>query len=99
MDLAKRFEEATSCTSDNLSSLGINKLYPIVRAKRITTKYGPTLLLSLRDSEASMVQIVLPKRYCVVISDDDMDKINSKAVSLNLVYKGICEASNRTCWR
>jgi len=93
MDLAKRFEEATSCTSVTISSLEINKLYPIVRAKRITTKYGPTILLSIRDSEAKVVQIFLPKRFCAVISNEDMEKINSKAVSLNLVYRGICETS------
>jgi len=92
MDLAKRFEEATSYISVNLSSLEVNKLYPIVRAKRITTKYRPTVLLSIRDYEASMVQIFLPKRYCAVISDDDFDKINSNAVSLNLVYNDIFEA-------
>jgi len=90
-DLAKQVEEATSCTSLNLSSLEINKLYLIFRAKRITTKYRPTVLLSIRDSEANMVQFFLPKRYSVVISDNDVDKINSKPVSLNLVCKGICE--------
>ena len=77
----------------NLTYLEINKLYPIVRAKKITIKYGPTVLLSIRDSEASMVQIFLPKRYCAVISGDGMYKIYSNAVSLNLVYKGICETS------
>jgi len=93
MDLAKRFEEAIAYTSVNLSSLEINKLYPIFHAKRSTTKYGPTVLLSIRGSETSKVQIFLPKRYSAVISDDDMDNINSKAVCLNLVCNGMCETS------
>jgi len=38
MDLAKRFEEATAYTSVNLTSLEPNKLYPLIRAKRMTTK-------------------------------------------------------------
>jgi len=75
----------------NISSLEIKKLYPIVSAKRMTTKYRPIILLSIRESEAGIVQIFLPKRYCAVISDDDMDKINTKAVSLNLLFKGLCE--------
>jgi len=87
MDLAKRFEEATAYTLVNLSSLDPKKLYPIVRAKSITTKYGPTVLLSLRVSETSIFQVFLPKRYSDVMSDEDMDNINSKAVSLHLVYK------------
>jgi len=54
-------------------------------------EYGPTVFLSIRESEARIVQLFLPKRYCVVISDDDIDKINTKAVSLNLICKGLCE--------
>jgi len=89
MDLAKLFEDATPCTSVNLRSLDINISFPIFRAKRITTKYDPTVLLSIRDSEASMVQIFLSKLYRAVISDDNMDKTISNAVSLNLIYRGI----------
>jgi len=92
MDLAKKFEEATSCVTTNISSLDIEKTYPIVPAKRITTKYGPTVLLIVRDFESSVVQIFTPKRHCSVISDD-MDKINNGAVSLNILHKDISETS------
>jgi len=88
MDLVKRFEEATAYAIVNISSLEIDKLYPIVNAKRVTTKYGPTVLLSIRESEARIVQLFLPKIYCAV-----MDKINTKAVSPYLVYKVLCETS------
>ena len=77
MDLAKQFEEATAYAAVNISSSEINKLYPIVGAKRMTTKYGPTMLLSVRESEARKVQLFLPKIYCAVISDDDLNKINT----------------------
>jgi len=93
MYIAKRFEEATSRTSVNISSLVMNKLYPIVRAKRMNTKFGSTVLLSIRDSDENIVQIFLRKRYSDVVSDDDMENINSKAFYLNLVYKGICDTS------
>ena len=93
MDHSKGFEEATLYTSVNLSFLEPNKLYPIARAKRITTKFGPTLLLSLRDSETSIVQVFLLKRYSDIMPEEDMDSINSKAVSLQLVYKRVCETS------
>ena len=93
MNLVKGFDEATAYTSVKLSALERNKLYPRVHAKRIATKYGPTVLLSIRVSETNIVQILLPKRYSAVISDDDMDTIISNAVSLNLVYRGMCETS------
>jgi len=53
--------EATAYATVNISYLEINKLYPTVNAKRVTTKYGPTLLLSIRQSEAGQVQLFLPK--------------------------------------
>jgi len=93
MDLAKRFPKDTAYATVNISSLELNELYPIVNAKRVTTKYCPTVLLSIRESEVLIVQLFLPKRYCAVISDDDMEKINTKAVSLYLVYKCLCGTS------
>jgi len=68
-------------------------MYPIVRVKRLNTKFGPTILLSTRDSDENIIHLFLAKRYIDVVPEDDMDKINSKAVSLNLVYKGICDTS------
>ena len=94
MDLAKKLEDATasaSCASVNISSLILNRPYPIVRAKRITTKFGSTVLLSIRHTDEQLVQIFLPKRYASVVSDEDIAKINSRSIYLNLVYKGMCE--------
>jgi len=87
MDLAKRFEKATAYASVNVTSMEPHKFYPIVSAKRISTQYGPTLVLTLRISETSIVQIFLIKRYSEVMSDADVDSIHSKALALYLVYK------------
>jgi len=93
MELEKKFEVATSCQSVNINSLHTDKKYPIVRAKRMTSKFGPTVLLTIRDSESTIVQTFLPKRYRAVVSEDDIEKINNKLVSLNLIYMGIREKS------
>jgi len=64
MDLAQKFEDATasiSSASGNNSLSVINRLYPIVCAKRITTKFASTVVLSIRDSDEQLVQIFLPK--------------------------------------
>jgi len=94
MDLPRKFEAANSSRSINISELDTDKKYPIVSAKRIITKFGPTALLTIQDSDsAAALQIFLPKRYSEVISDDDIDKINKNSVSLNLIYKGTCPKS------
>jgi len=85
MDQAKRFEEATAYATVNISNLQTNILYRIVGARRMITKYRPTVLFSIRDSESRIVQLFLPKIYYAVISHADMDKNNTKRVSLNLV--------------
>ena len=90
-ELAKKFEEATSCQSVNINSLDRDKTYPIVRAKRITSEFGPTVLLAVRESESTTVQIFLPKGYSAVVLNDDIEKINNKVVSLSLINMGICE--------
>jgi len=93
MELTKRFEEATAYASVNANTLEQHKPYPIIRAKRIPTKYGLSVVLILRIAETNIVQIFLPIRYGEVMSDADIDAINSKAVSLHLVYEGVCESS------
>ena len=47
----------------------------------------------LRIAENNIVQVFLPKRYSDVMSNADIDAIHSKAVSLHLMYKGVCESS------
>jgi len=92
--LAKRFEEATATTANtsiSINSLIMNRPYPIVHPKRVNTMYGPTVLLSLRDSDKKFVQVFLPKRHANIVTDEDMEKINSRSMYPNLVYKGICE--------
>jgi len=71
----------------------MDEKYPNVRAKRISIKFGPTVLLTIRKSESTTIQTFLPERYSDVVSDYDIDKINRHVVSLNPVYKGMCEKS------
>ena len=93
MDLTKRFEEATAYASVSVASLEPHRQYPICRAKRLSTKFEMSVVFTLRCSNTNFVQVFLPQRYSDVVSDADLESINSKAVALNLVYKGVCEPS------
>jgi len=96
--LAKRFEEATAYATVNVNSLEPHRLYPIFRAKRISIKYGPSVVLTLRISETSIVQLFLPKRYSEVMSDADMDRINSTPSHYIFVIRVCVIPPSPTCW-
>ena len=85
MDLAKNFEEVTWDKTVCVNELERNRTYPISRAKRITTRIGPAVVLIITASQEDSALVFLPKRYGVVTTDDDIEKINTNAASLNLV--------------
>jgi hypothetical protein len=94
MDLSTRFEEAsTSSPTVSVGSLNPGKKYPILYAKRMTSKYGSTVLLTLQTSDSDNVQTFLPKIYVAVMYDDDILQIRNKDVSQHLVFKGLCETT------
>jgi len=62
MDLFKRFEEAIAYASVSVSSLEPHRLYPIFRAKRISTKFGLAVVLTLLAHDAVTYQVFLPQR-------------------------------------
>jgi len=103
MDVTKKFQEAASSDAFKISSLELDRKYPIIHAERIATEFGPAVLLSIiklpqRGSHTvrlpyDMMKVSMPKRYSCVISGEDIESINSQRVSLNLIYKGMCERS------
>ena len=93
MDLGKWFEEATTYTSVSVAYLEPHKRYPTIRAKRLSTKFGVSVVFTLRCFDTHIVQVFRPQRYSDVVTDADLQSINCGAVELNLVYKGVCESS------
>ena len=73
--------------------MDVDRHYLIIEAGRVTTKFGPTVFLSIKESAYNIVKAFMPKRYSSVFADDDLEFINSQKVSLNLIYKGMCEKS------
>jgi len=84
MDLGMRFEETTAYASVSVASLEPHKRYPIIRAKRLSTKFGLSVVLTLRCSDTHIVQVFLPQRYSDFVSDAVIQSINSGSVYLNL---------------
>jgi len=89
MGLEQKFEGVTWDNTVSACDLERNRKYPILRAKTITTRMGSAVLLTNGDSLEDSSQVFLPKRYRDVVTDDDIEKINTN-LSLNVVYRVIC---------
>jgi hypothetical protein len=94
MDLTKKFEEAVAYQSVRISSLDIDRRYEIRSAEKVTTKFGPSVALDIKESPFNIVRVFLPKRYTNCFSEDDILDINNQRVKLNLVYKGTCSKTH-----
>jgi len=85
MAFAARFNEVTPDIT-HISELEVNLKYPIECADRITTRYGETVLLSIKDTTADRLhKVFLPQRYGAALKDEDMQSINEGTVDLCLV--------------
>ena len=94
MELDRNFKIATSFRSVELGSLEHDQQYPIVHAERINTRSGQSVQLTILDSPSTSVKAFLPKRYGDVVSDEALQFINSKRVTIYLIYKENCPKSN-----
>jgi len=85
----------SSCQQIKITALKLETPYPIERAERVKTKYGETILATLRaESPQTFLKVFLPRRYGVLFSDEDLRHINDKTVSLSLKYLGTHASTN-----
>jgi hypothetical protein len=90
MELIRKFPETSSCTAMSVNKLQTDRAYPITFVERVGTRYGPSILMSLRVTPTRIVKVFLPRRYYSSVSDTDIEDINSAKVSLGIVYQGQC---------
>jgi len=93
MALAQRFNEVTTDIT-HISELEVFRAYSIERADKVTTRYGDTVLLAIRDGEDRLLKLFLPQRYGAAFKDADLQAIYEGAVHWNLVSKGRSPGSN-----
>ena len=94
MAFSQRFNEIT-CDIAHISSMEENRKYPIEHADRVTTRFGETILLSIRVVAVDrLCKVFLPQRYTAVFKDDNVLAINDGFAVWHLVLKGRCPNSN-----
>ena len=48
MDLAQKFDGVTCDTNISVSELDVNRKYRILQARRLTTRFGPSVILTVK---------------------------------------------------
>ena len=89
-----KFKMSLSCQAIKLPSLKMNTAYPIERAEKLQARFGEAILLTLQESPETFVKIFLPSSYGALFTENDMNSINEKSVSLSLKYLGNCPTLN-----
>jgi hypothetical protein len=64
--------------------------YPILHDENVQTKYGPTVVLSLKDTAVQLIRVFLPRRNGIVFTPTDIHCVNENTVAYALKYKGTC---------
>ena len=89
MDLVTRFGKVSSGNIASLENLVLGKRYPVTRAVRQTTQYGPTIIVTLWDDPTDAnIRVFLPKSFAEVFEDSDIEAINCGTRHYYLVSQG-----------
>lgn len=95
LELVRKFRDETTCGVIPIDQLQIEVKHHILRAERVNTRYGPSIVLTIRCPDFQRYRVYLPRRYCIVVTDDDITDINERQIMLHLVYKGTCKAPSQ----
>ena len=93
MAFAQMFNGVTSDVT-HISELEVFRSYSIERADRVTTRFGDTILLAIRDSEDRLLKVFLPQRYGAALKNDDLQAMNEGTARWNLLSKGRSPGTN-----
>jgi hypothetical protein len=72
MSLNQKFKEALSGLTMSVSTLIHDTRYSVMQAKRIETRHGTRVVLTLLEEDDRVISVFLPKRYGDAMEDSDI---------------------------
>jgi hypothetical protein len=78
----------------SVSALRHDERYRVMQAKRIETRHGTTVVLTLLEEEDRFFSVLLPKRYSDAMEDSDIHDINTRRLQYYLIYRGKSSVSS-----
>jgi hypothetical protein len=88
MLLNQKFKKALSGLTMSVSALRLDERYRVTHAKRIETRHGTRVELTLLEEDDRNVSVFLPKRYGDAMEDSDIHDINTRRLQCYLIYRG-----------
>jgi len=88
MELRSKFLQVSTTGTIKIRDLERGTKYPIIRAGRIVTHMGHTIILTIQNPSGFCLRVLLPKRYARVVTDTDMENVNLNPGIFCLIYKG-----------
>jgi len=76
MNICQHFHEVASGQVVQIHTLDMGRNYLVLYARRLTAKFGPTVLLTLKAEENINIKIYLPRRYAEGFDDQDKEDNN-----------------------
>ena len=78
--------------------IGCNRKYRILQARRLTTRFGPTVILTVKGKNAAPVQVFLPRRYSDVFLTLTLNKLIQMRYSYISYSKEFALLLKLICW-
>jgi hypothetical protein len=94
MSLNHKFKEALSGLTMSVSVLRHDTRYRVMQAKRIETRHGTRVVLTLLEEDDRVISVFLPKRYGYAMEDSDIHDINTLRLQYYLIYRGKSSVSS-----
>jgi hypothetical protein len=94
MSLNQKFKEALSGLTMNVSALRHDERCRVMHAKRIETRHGTHVVLTLLEEDDRVISVFLPKRYGDAMLDNDVQDINTRRLQYYLIYRGKSSVSS-----
>ena len=94
--LETKFNDAFSGGAVNFMALYMGTRYPVLQCKRVDTKYGRVVCLTLHeDAEDNIIPEFPQRHYGATITNEDMAATNNHTIQYYLTYKGKSATFNR----
>jgi hypothetical protein len=87
MSLTQKFKEALSGLTVSVSALRQGTRYRVRQAKRVETRHGSRIVLTLLEEDDNVISVFLPKRYGDAMEDSDLHDINTRRLQYYIIYR------------